>query len=147
MFPEERTNTHNDNCKGRLSMMLDKTVRWVCALLKDHWCLTITDMQGKMAAHFSHDAWCNNALQVEMWKICAGFSTTHRTSKKSLVQEVRQKSNISEHRVRFYFTKFLKNSIFRENRENFFWCNIWPFCRKRRRLSPSPINITFFTTN
>ncbi len=88
--------------------MLDKTMRWVCALLKDHRCLTITDMQGKMTAHFSQNAGgvtMHYKSRCEKSALDRFLNNLQKNIKKSLVHEVRQKSNISEHRIRFYFTK------------------------------------------
>ncbi len=86
MFPEERTNTRSDERKGQLSMMLDKTVRWLCAFLEDHCCLTIIDIQGEMAAHFSHEA---RVAMMHYSSRCEslcflGFSTTHRRTSRNL---------------------------------------------------------------
>ncbi len=52
----ELEDIHNDECKGKASVMLDKPIGWICALLQDHCCLIITDKRGEMAAHFSHEA-------------------------------------------------------------------------------------------
>ncbi len=52
MCQEGRTNMHNDKCKRQLSLALDETVQYICTLLKDDFCLTITNMQRKMEHTF-----------------------------------------------------------------------------------------------
>ncbi len=74
-------------------MMIDKTVRMVCTLHEYHCCLTITDMRGKMAAHFPHEA--SGATMHYSWRceefVLAGFlNNAHKNIKKSLAQEVCQ---------------------------------------------------------
>ncbi len=64
MFQEGRTNIYDDEHEGQLSMMLDKTVRCIHALLKDDCHLTITGMQREMAAHFSHQVSKTTIVQV-----------------------------------------------------------------------------------
>ncbi len=70
-------------------MISDKTVQYVCPLLEDNWCLTITDMQQEMAGCFSHkagEATIIRALQqLEMQKVC-----TQLVSQK-LMEERRKK--------------------------------------------------------
>ncbi len=68
-------------------MMLDETVQFTHALFKDDCCLTITDTQREMTAHFSHKGSDNSCItttnDVKSF-YGLGFSTTRRrTSKKS----------------------------------------------------------------
>ncbi len=74
--------------------------------------------------------------------------------KKSLAQEVRQKSDISEHRseiwcwIFFYSTIFFKKAVFSEKTtKKLFWGRIWQFFRERRRLTLiiEVLNILLFT--
>ncbi len=63
-----------EECEVWSSMTSDKIARCICTLLKDEHCLTISDMQWEITAHFSHEAsevTIFHALQqLEMQKVC-----------------------------------------------------------------------------
>ncbi len=86
--------------------MLDKTVWWVCALLEDHCCLTITDMRGEMAAHFSHEA---NGATMHYNSMCEKFVLTRFLYN---LQKNIKNSDISERRICFYSTNLKKKKYF-----------------------------------
>ncbi len=80
-----KKNTHNDECEGQPNTMLDKTVRWLCALLRGYCCLAVEILtcDEKWQHTFHMKSSCITARDVKS-SCSLGSSRTYRRTSKNL---------------------------------------------------------------